>query len=458
MALRAHSWVERTASGERAWRSDDSLPLAERRLLGACQLAVTVKDLYQRSGDPLAFETMVNGLIRKGYLALHDEGLRPDRDTAPDAVEIADPQPPRQSSALRDMLGRLQRSNSTGRTASATSGTADEAVAPAPDRSAFSLWGGRRDGKKSQGIAEDYDDFARQLMMHEEEGETPVAPLPPPRIPRDSPVALPPWEEVDPDPEAIDSRLLRLGEAMDRETLDRETLDRETLDAPGVSGPSPVDRPDATPVHPVQAGGAAGSGISGGFLDAGIEEVNYISPDALWGDDDDDEEPAAVVRRATPLQPVVPVAVPVLSPPSSVLQNTPFLPQTDTSPGQSRNGDDEGDFEDGDTDWLSQQPARSFVGATSDVRPVSSNPRLGRLSQTLDRLGGLNAERAAALARGEAYKEKLRLEAAAALEKKKGNADVRRRVAESNARQEATSFTSMADRLKNLKKPRQPEE
>jgi hypothetical protein len=452
MALRANSWVERTASGERAWRSDDSLPLAERRLLGACQLAVTVKDLYQRSGDPLAFETMVNGLIRKGYLALHDEGLRPERDTAPDAVEIADPQAPRQSSALRDMLGRLQRSNSTGRTASATSAPTDEAVSPAPDRSAFSLWGGRRDGKKSQGIAEDYDDFAQQLMMHEEEAEAPVVPLPPARIPRDSPVALPSWEEPETDPDAIDSRLLRLGEAIDRETMD-----------PPRSPEMPAPPSDQSPVMP----GAAGIGAHGISPDEAVEEVSYISPDALWGDDDEDEDPVAFVRRPTPLPPVVPVSQ---SFPAPAPKESP-LPQVEVNHGaphqghthqghthQGHTGEDEGDFEDDNTDWLSQQPAKSFVGATSDVRPVSSNPRLGRLSQTLDRMGGLNAERAAALARGEAYKEKLRLEAEAALEKKKGNVDVRRRVAESNARQEATSFSSMADRLKNLKKPRHPDE
>lgn len=179
MAFRANSWVEITPIGEKAWRDSD-LPLIERRLLNACHSRIALKELYLSSGELLSFEETIQSLVRKGFLSLKDslkdiphEDSIVDSPHAEESIEIADVHetPPQRSSGLRDLLGRIHKSHTSGSHSSSHENPSESDPLSPIKKDVFSLWGGKPSVGREE-IAEDLNEFARQLMSTEETGFT----------------------------------------------------------------------------------------------------------------------------------------------------------------------------------------------------------------------------------------------------------------------------------------------
>ena len=189
MALRSNFWVEITPNGEKAWR-ESNLPLDERRLLGACHQSVnqginqgmsqgmTIGDLYQKIGGLKEFEDCVQTLIQKGFLVLKNTPPQVCDKNLENGVEIADESSLFKSkkSGLRDLLGKLQKSSTSSITTTSSSTLEEEHFKEndlednrvQPPKNGFSLWS----SSGSQVIADELDDFAKQLMAPEDDDLT----------------------------------------------------------------------------------------------------------------------------------------------------------------------------------------------------------------------------------------------------------------------------------------------
>lgn len=181
MALKANIWVERTPSGEKAWRESD-LPLMERRLLSACYQRSNLGDLYNKSGELVMFEETIQILLRKGFLAVKEYPFKnSDFKSTDSGLEVIEPIENKisKNSGLRDLLGRIKKSQNSQTTTSET----DLHQEASHIKSDFSLFKEELSqtqsekesaidfSNKNEKISDNLNDFAKLLMMPEEDDD-----------------------------------------------------------------------------------------------------------------------------------------------------------------------------------------------------------------------------------------------------------------------------------------------